>query len=216
MKNTKTLLHGNKTKTKSTDFENAVEKFMSRTLGGQKTSKSEKVKCDYCEIFVKTCHIDQHFAEYHQKTICEQCGSEFESQRKCKRHIRDAHKPKRGINTELKECEKCDKKFKSRKNLRIHIKTIHDQIKDEMCSACGKAFSRQDLLKLHTQRVHEGRRDHKCHKCGTAFSGRSILNRHIKTVHEGLKPYRCLHCEKAYGQNGDLKKHVKRAHPHLQ
>ena len=108
---------------------------------------------------MKTCHIDQHFAEYHQKTICEQCGSEFESQRKCKRHIRDAHKPKRGINTELKECEKCDKKFKSRKNLRIHIKTIHDQIKDEMCSACGFLYTgicTQDIQLIFMFKPYKG------------------------------------------------------------
>ena len=148
-------------------------------------------------------HIQNHEGVF--KT-CQYCELTFESKH-LKKHVRDRHKPKRGINTELNECEKCDKKFKSRQNLRIHIKTTHDQIKDAMCSACGKAFSRQELLKLHTQRVHEGRRDHKCDKCGKSFFRSEQLKDHINSVHEGRKDYVCSSCGKGFSDGSGLRRH---------
>ena len=81
-------VHRNKKKTTTTtsiEFENAVEKFMSRTLGIQKCTKNltkndkedkkDKVKCEFCpRKFWKSHNLDHHIAEYHEKTICEQCG----------------------------------------------------------------------------------------------------------------------------------------------
>ena len=80
-------VHRNKKKTTTTttsiEFENAVEKFMSRTLGIQKCTKksqkkltkNEKVKCEFCpRKFWKSHNLEHHIAEYHEKTICEQCG----------------------------------------------------------------------------------------------------------------------------------------------
>uniref|UniRef100_A0A4W5KGX0 C2H2-type domain-containing protein n=1 Tax=Hucho hucho TaxID=62062 RepID=A0A4W5KGX0_9TELE len=160
------------------------------------------------------------------KNCCLECGREFSSAYKLRRHllIHTGEKPHSCsvcgksytyLHTlkshELKhtgeksyKCSVCEKSFNQKGNLNQHM-LVHTGEKPFSCSVCGKCFTQKANLTAH-QLSHTGEKPFSCPICRKGFTQKAYLKQHQK-LHTGEKPYACSECDKRFTFCTSLKRH---------
>lgn len=203
--------HCIKPKTRKNKKENCQESQNIKT-------KTEPVKCEVCNKFLKRASGLSTHMKFHQlgnasvgkdsPTACKECGKMFKTKQEHRQHFSRVH-----IGARTKDCPMlgCTKAFKSNGELKAHMRT-HSRNKEFMCSDCGANFSTKHSLSNHTLRKHTVGYDeqHRCDECGSVFRMLSDLKSHVHNVHRAneVRRHTCVECGKGFSHKYSLKKHA--------
>jgi len=82
--------------------------------------------------------------------LCEQCGAEFTTNYRLRRHVRVEHEGLRYM------CSVCGAQFRSDGKRREHEIARHTALKPRQCRHCGAAFARYSSLSRHLRQCRGG------------------------------------------------------------
>ena len=82
--------------------------------------------------------------------LCEQCGAEFTTNYRLRRHVRVEHEGLRYM------CSVCGAQFRSDGKRREHEIARHTALKPRQCRHCGAAFARYSSLSRHLRQCRSG------------------------------------------------------------
>jgi len=83
--------------------------------------------------------------------LCEQCGAEFTTNYRLRRHVRVEHEGLRYM------CSVCGAQFRSDGKRREHEIARHTALKPRQCRHCGAAFARYSSLSRHLRQCRVGK-----------------------------------------------------------
>ena len=135
--------------------------------------------------------------------ICDQCGSELESQGLLVAHV------KKHVTT-CYSCEDCNHEFISKADFGSHLKNVHASTRctSEVCD--DKFISKEDL-KEHIEKVH-ARKVFACEYCEQIFTMERNLGIHVEHVHgkdSHSVEWNCNDCPYQGSEASDLLNHLK-------
>ena len=187
-------------------LQNHIQKFHT----GEKPFSCEECEMGFAtkkELFKHKKIHDPNFQgdvfEEDEQCFCGDCGKEFESRKKLRKHMREQHST-----NEPFYCDICHKPYPTRSRMNRHKRETHPAEKNFSCEKCGKAFSNQKGLKNHLQH-HAGIKLHQCNFCGKKFWRKVELEGHVRKAHTGETPFKCSLCPKAFSHLRNLKEHLR-------
>lgn len=142
-----------------------------------------------------------------QSTMCDMCGSVFNSQRLLKRHQEYSHTPR----SKKFICKVCNKGFEYDWKLTRHKMKHSDP--QFICSICQSSFKYKNNLVQHYIKFHDKvgnvgtQKFFKCDFCELQFDKKSNLNRHHKTKHT-LSKFECPTCRKVFNRKDNFSRHI--------
>jgi len=141
----------------------------------------ETHQCQHCQFFCKlSLDLRRHMRDKHTISVsaCPECGKEFPTDARKRRHIHKVHRKKKKIPCPY--CELCfDREYQRAK----HVIFAHKGGPKHACNLCEKAFTDKFKLRRHVEGVHQGLRFF-CSLCTADFSQKGDLVRHMCNVHK--------------------------------
>ena len=119
-------------------------------------------------IYLLVMEETQSDNDLYARSVCIQCGKQYQCQMSLTRHIQSVHYGVRYA------CKQCDHKATSQSNLTRHLQSIHEGVK-YACNQCEYQATQKSNLTQHIQSVHEGVK-YACNQCDHQFTGRGNLN----------------------------------------
>ena len=165
-------------------------------------------KCPCCKFETENANIlRSHKKEKHsdyQEThsweephICDECGVEFNSEKKFKSHKDEVH----NNISNLISCPLCSYTHNEESNVTKHVADNHKESNspDINCPICEFKSSSEDIVTKHIEYQHPEKQ--KCVICPESFSTKVDLNNHTTNVHlvsqdknKQLNKYQCKNC----------------------
>ena len=182
-------------------------------------SKGVRLKCDECDLMLKTTTMESHVKRVHRgvkPTVpCseEGCGKVFGSKADLERHVLGKHMKWKA------PCPECGKKFRM-ECLHQHIMTVHKGIYPFKCPHCEQGFQNQKGLSTHVRIRHQGLYlycrtvNKKGLECGKVILSEEGLINHIECKHLGPgggETTSCPQCQSVVF-SCYLAEHVRREH----
>jgi len=96
-------------------------------------------------LFTEISELSSVLQQHHCSAVhlCEQCGAEFTTNYRLRRHVRVEHEGLRYM------CSVCGAQFRSDGKRREHEIARHTALKPRQCRHCGAAFARYSSLSRH-------------------------------------------------------------------
>jgi len=198
-------------------------------IKGQKAENGEvrmdkKSQCLLCPEKLKSVSVNKHLITMHFhekenpkyqemeesiKKICSECGKDFVTAQKYRRHFYEEH----GKSVKEKEhlCNICGTSYVTKFNLSTHMDTEH-QTFQRYCVECDKTFHRKPSFVSHLKEYHRPKIE--CTECGKKFSEKKLV-RHMKVMHVKDKEFPCKECPKQFAFQKELKSHIQSVHLNL-
>jgi KRAB domain-containing zinc finger protein len=134
------------------------------------------MKCDGCTVMFSCqdeldCHRSRGCLQDSESIKCPECGKEFETKPKLKRHLK-THDPKK----RLFVCDQCGHGSMSESQMKLH-KFMHVTDRPFKCHLCPSTFKLDQHLKGH-QKVHKIK-PFECYLCAKKFRTYDKIRLHM-------------------------------------